>query len=167
MLAQSLRDFLDAHHVPYRVVAHAPRYTAQEVAAAAHVSGSRLAKAVLLRQIGRPRDFLLAVLPASEVVDLERLGRAVAHPVEVAREEELARLCSDFEPGATPPFGELTQTPVIADRCLAEQETITFPGGTHTALVEMRWHDFATLAQPRIVDCGRLPTAPEPSARMP
>jgi Ala-tRNA(Pro) deacylase len=161
-----LRSYLDNHRVAYRVLPHEPRFTAQETAAIAHVSGRRFAKVVLLE--GRDRaspEFMLAVLPANEEVDLDRLGRALARPVGLAEESDFTRLCPEFEAGAAPPFGELTHLPVLADQSLGHEATIVFNAGTHADLVEMRWDDFERLAKPWMVDCGRLAgtmMAPEP-----
>jgi len=44
MPAKLLKDFLDNHHVKYISIDHSPSFTAQEVAASAHVSGKQLAK---------------------------------------------------------------------------------------------------------------------------
>jgi hypothetical protein len=40
----SLREFLDRHNVSYIVMCHSPAYTAQGVAALAHIPGKELAK---------------------------------------------------------------------------------------------------------------------------
>lgn len=158
MVPQSLRNYLDARQVPYRVFAHAHSPTAQETAHAAHVSGRRLAKVVLMRRTASG-EFLVAVLPASERIDLARLGEALGEAVTVAEESEFQRLFPEFEAGAAPPLGELAGLPVVADACLARQDSILFNGGTHTDLIEMAWDDFAQLTAPRICDYGRLPGA--------
>jgi len=44
MPIKRLREYLDSHSVRYFVVSHSPAYTAQEIAAAAHVPGRELAK---------------------------------------------------------------------------------------------------------------------------
>lgn len=44
MPIKKLREYLDSHAVRYFVVSHSPAYTAQEIAAAAHVPGKELAK---------------------------------------------------------------------------------------------------------------------------
>ncbi len=163
MVSATLREFLDEHQVPYRVLSHEARFTAQETAAAAHVSGRLIAKVVLLETSdGQAPEYLLAAVPANEEVDLDRLGRAVGRPLGLARERDFERVCPKFDLGAAPPFGALTHLPIVVDSCLGRGGTIVFNGGTHTDLVEMRWDDFTRLEQPRIVECGRLPTAHAP-----
>src|SRR5262249_39072852 len=117
MVPPSLRTYLDDHRVAYRVLAHEARFTAQETAAAAHVSGRRFAKVVLLEgDYGGKPQFLLAVLPGHEEVDLDRLGQALGRPVQLAAESAFGRVCPEFEAGAAPPFSELAHVPVVADR---------------------------------------------------
>ena len=66
MPIRKLREFLDSHAVRYFVVSHSPAYTAQEIAAAAHVPGKELAKAVIVTLDGK---MAMVVLPASRQLD--------------------------------------------------------------------------------------------------
>ncbi len=157
MIADSVRRYLDSHHVSYRVHDHQPRFTAQETAQASHVSGRRIAKTVLL-QVGNGRpSFALAVLPANETVDLDRLSQKIGHPVEIANEDEFVRVFPGYDPGAAPPIAALARVavPIYVDACLARGDTIAFNGGTHTALVEMAWTQYERLTSPQLLDYGR------------
>ena len=40
------REFLDSHYVKYITISHSPAFTAQEIAASAHIPGRELAKTV-------------------------------------------------------------------------------------------------------------------------
>lgn len=153
VIPENLRQYLDEHHVAYRVIEHPARPTALETAEAAHVSGRRLAKTVLLAEQGGDGGYVLAILPADERVDLDRLGLALGRPVELASERDLELLFPGFELGAVPPLRELVHMDVVADACLAG-DRIAFNGGTHTDLVEMRWDDFRRLVGPRVIDIG-------------
>ena len=82
MPLQKLRDFLDSHNVKYVIIKHSPAFTAQEVAASAHIPGKELAKTVVVKLDG---TLAMAVLPASYQVDMEHLGQATnATAVELA-----------------------------------------------------------------------------------
>jgi len=152
MSPQAIRHYLDQKQVPFRVAEHPVRgVTAQEVAASAHVSGKRFAKSVVLRLRGQ---YVLAVLPADERVDLDRLSALCGDAVTLASEQECDQLFPECERGALPPLGELFRLPVVADEHLAHNEWICMSGGTHTDLIEMRWDDFQRLAHPQVVDCG-------------
>jgi Ala-tRNA(Pro) deacylase len=148
MIPEPIRKFLDERHVPFRLEHHPLRVTAQEVAASAHISGKRFAKVVVLRC----PQYVLAVLPADEKVDLERLGRLLAHPVELASEAEFAGRFPGCEPGAMPPFGDLYGMPVIVDGHLAQKDWIAFSAGTHTDVIEMQWTDFEQLTHPHVLE---------------
>src|SRR5215467_7234562 len=56
MPLSKLRSFLDSHNVKYLVISHSLAYTAQGVAALAHVSGKRLAKTVIV-ELATEREF--------------------------------------------------------------------------------------------------------------
>jgi Ala-tRNA(Pro) deacylase len=161
MIAESVRRVLATRGARYHVVPHEPRFSAQQTAQAAHVSGKHFAKAVLLRRSipdGLTR-YLLAVLPAHEEVNLEHLESVLGEPVKLAGEDEAARLFPDIELGALPPLGELAGLPVVADAGLRRAGWIVFHGGVLTDLVEMTWREYERLAMPIVVDLGRLPAA--------
>jgi len=144
-----LRCFLDAHNIKYMVVTHSVAYTAQGVAARAHVSGHKLAKTVMAKIDGR---LAMAVVPASFHVDLDLLHASVdARTVELATEREFKDAFPDCEAGAMPPFGNLYDMAVYADASLAENEEITFNAGTHYELIRMSWDDMVRLVRPKIV----------------
>lgn len=137
MPLSKIRDFLDTHYVKYMVISHSLAYTAQGIAALAHVSGKKMAKTVIVKI----DDVLaMAVVPASLHVDLDRLKiLAGAESVEIASEREFMDAFPDCETGAMPPFGNLYDMVMYADASLAENEEITFNAGTHRQLVRMAW----------------------------
>jgi Ala-tRNA(Pro) deacylase len=148
MPLSKLREFLDSHNVKYMVLSHSLAYTAQGVAALAHVSGKKLAKTVIVKI---DRILAMAVVPASDHVDLDRLRILTGtETVEVATEREFKDAFPDCETGAMPPFGNLYDMSVYADASLAENEEITFTAGTHRELVRMNWEDMARLVNPTV-----------------
>src|ERR1019366_4849389 len=62
-----VKTFLDANRVKYVTISHSKAYTAQGIAAIAHISGKELAKSVIVKLDGA---LAMAVLPASFQVDL-------------------------------------------------------------------------------------------------
>jgi len=67
MSISSLREYLDRHDIKYIVISHSPAFTAQGVAALAHIPGKELAKTVVIKM---DEKLVMAVLPASLQVDL-------------------------------------------------------------------------------------------------
>jgi len=150
MPMRKLAKFLDDQRVRYVRISHSPAYTAQEIAASAHVPGRELAKTVIVKTDGRMN---MIVLPASCQIDLEQLKRALgAHEVELASEDEFRGLFPECELGAMPPFGNLFGMSVIVSEELTEDDEIAFNAGSHTELVRMAYDDFARLVEPRVVD---------------
>lgn len=148
MPARQLSEFLDSQGVKYITIQHSPAYTAQEVAASAHISGNEMAKTVMVDVDGR---MAMAVLPAPSRLDLERLRDATgAKRVGLVGEREFERMFPDCERGAMPPFGNLYGMDVfVADR-LAEDEEIAFNAGSHTELVRLAYGDFERLVHPKV-----------------
>jgi Ala-tRNA(Pro) deacylase len=143
-----LRDFLDESGVAYQVLDHRQAFTAQEVAAAQHVSGKELAKVVMLRC---GDEFVMAVLRAPDRIDVEHVRTLLeASDVRLATEEEFAGLFPNCEPGAMPPFGNLYGLPVWVDEALAEDAEIVFNAGSHTQAVRMGYAEFAQLVKPKV-----------------
>ena len=149
MPAQQLKSFLDSNHVKYKTISHSPEYTAQEIAASAHIPGKELAKTVIVKVDG---EFAMAVLPASMHVSLASLKDAAGvGNTELASEDEFESLFPDCELGAMPPFGNLYDMPVFVAAELAEDDEIAFNAGSHTELVQLAYSDFDKLVHPRIV----------------
>jgi Ala-tRNA(Pro) deacylase len=97
----------------------------------------------------------MAVLPASEMIDLELLADAAfARQAELAEEEEFQDRFPDCQLGAMPPFGNLYGMDVYVADSLAEDAEIAFNAGSHTELVRMAYPDYARLVKPRILRFG-------------
>ncbi|HEU4588424.1 MAG TPA: YbaK/EbsC family protein [Gemmatimonadales bacterium] len=152
MPVERLRRFLDENRIKYVVITHSPAYTASEIARSAHISGRQMAKTVMVKLDGR---LAMAVLPASELVDLDLLADAAfAQRAEIAEEWEFADLFPDCEIGGMPPFGNLYGLDVYVADSLAEDDEIAFNAGLYTELVRMAYPDYARLVKPRILRFG-------------
>lgn len=148
-----LVEYLDQNDVRYVTQRHSKAFTAQEVAAAAHVPGRELAKPVMVKLDGR---LSMAVLPASHQVQLERLARETgASQAELAEEKEFEGVFPETELGAMPPFGNLYGVPVFVDPSLEEDEEIAFSAGTHSEVVRMSYEDYRRLVGPQVKRFGR------------
>ncbi len=146
---ERLESYLRAQGVRFEVAWHPLAYTAQEVAAAEHVSGYLVAKPVMARCGDR---FVMAVLAAPQRLDLSKLSAAVGEPCRLAEESEFAPLFPDCEVGAHPPFGNLYGLPVYVDRRLAEDPEIVFRCGSHRETMRVAYADFHRLVNPVVAD---------------
>jgi Ala-tRNA(Pro) deacylase len=140
-IAPTLQKHLD-RNVTYEVLTHDPTMSSTRTAQACHVSGERLAKAIVLRHDGR---YLLAVLPATHHVSLADLRTQVGDDVDLANEDEIKRLFPDCALGAIPPIGEAYELDVIVDDSIQAQPDVYLEGGDHTTLVHMDQAQFARL----------------------
>jgi Ala-tRNA(Pro) deacylase len=149
-----VQGFLEGSRIPYEVVAHSQAFTAQGVAHVSHVSGWQVAKVVIVRPpTGAP---LMAVLPASCRVDLERLEAASgAARLSLAPEFEVHDAFPDCETGAMPPFGNLYGLRVFVDAHLAREPELLFQAGNHREAVRMRWADFERAVRPVVAEFCR------------
>jgi Ala-tRNA(Pro) deacylase len=149
MPTKKLKEFLDSERVKYVTVSHSPAYTAQEIAASAHVRGKDMAKTVMVTLDGR---MAMAVLPASRKVGFDLLREASGtENVQLASERAFSDMFPGCEVGAMPPFGNLYGMDVYVSRMLAEDAEIAFNAGSHTELVRMAYEDFVRLVNPKVV----------------
>ena len=148
MPLQKLKEFLDTNGVKYVTIQHSPAFTAQEIAASAHVPGKELAKTVMVRIDDK---MAMAVVPASFKVNFELLCEAAgAERVELAGEAEFQDMFPGCEVGAMPPFGNLYEMDVYVSQTLAEDEEIAFNAGSHTELMRLAYQDFQRLVKPKV-----------------
>src|SRR5690606_18367253 len=95
MPATKMRQFLDRHGIRYVTIKHSPAFTAQEVAASAHVSGRDFAKTVIVMMDGR---MAMVVLPAGRRIDLADLQDLLDKPdLRLATEAEFREAFPDCE----------------------------------------------------------------------
>ncbi|MCI0400357.1 MAG: YbaK/EbsC family protein [Gammaproteobacteria bacterium] len=154
MPVKKLKQFLDKNKIKYVAIKHSPMYTAQEIAASAHIPGKELAKTVIVKLDGK---LAMAVLPASYRVNLGQLKKATgAKTVELASEQEFTDLFPECELGAMPPFGNLYDMDVYVAERLAEDEEIAFNAGTHTELLRLAYKDFERLVAPKVIAFAAL-----------
>lgn len=149
MPVKKLKEFLDKERIKYVSIIHSTAYTAQEVAASAHITGKELAKTVIVLLDG---EMAMAVLPANRKIVSQDLREVTgADQVKFASEEEFKQNFPDCETGAMPPFGNLYGMAVYAAASLAENEEIAFNAGSHTEVIKLAYKDFERLVKPKVV----------------
>jgi Ala-tRNA(Pro) deacylase len=131
------------HFVHGRVIA------AQRLAAAEHVPGSRVAKAVVLSVDGR---LALAVVAAQAHVNAAALEDALrAREVHLVPESRFAERFWPCEPGAEPPLS-LFGVPLYVDAALAREPWLLMRGGTHEDAIQVDTDDWLLSEHARIVE---------------
>lgn len=141
-IANRLEAHLKSHSIDYELVPHPHTESSMVTAAAAHVPGDRLAKAVIVRD---GDDYLMVVVPSDYRVHLGALHRNLGRNVGLATEPELTRLCPDCDEGAVPPVGEAYGLKAMVEKGLLEQPEVYFEAGDHEHLVKMTGSNFRAL----------------------
>lgn len=141
-IATKLEAHLKARSLEYDLIQHPHTESSMVTAAAAHVSGDRLAKAVIVKD---GDDFLMVVVPSDYHVHLGGLHRKLGRDVGLATETELAGLFPDCDEGAAPPVGGAYGLKAMVDKGLLDQPEVYFEAGDHEHLVRMSGASFRAL----------------------
>ena len=152
-----IKEFSNQHNIKYIIIKHSSAFTAQEIAANAHISGKELAKTVMIKFDGK---MAMAVLPASYKISFDDLKEVLGvEKVRLAYEQEFMDKFPDCEVGAMPPFGNLYGIEVYVAESLADDEEIAFNACSHTELIRMNYKDFEELVKPKRMKFSELSKA--------
>ncbi len=136
--------------IHFDVHRHAHTAFSQATAQEAHVPGDRLAKAVLLQDENGP---VMAVLPATHAVDLNRVSELLGRDLELMREQRLSTVFDDCEPGAVPATGPAYHVTTVVSDALVGEAVFFFEGGAHENLVRVLGADFRHLMKDAKLGC--------------
>jgi Ala-tRNA(Pro) deacylase len=146
----AVTEFLEREGVPYEVVEHEPTQTAAAEARAAGVPAADVAKTVVLRD---QEGLRLAVIPASERLDLHKAKEALrSRGLRLVTEQEMAEEFDAVEVGAVPPFGSMFNALELLDERLLEHDRVLCSGGDHEHAVLVDPRDVVRAAEARVAD---------------
>lgn len=147
----TVRGFLDERDVAYELVEHAQRFTAAAEARAAGVEPHDAAKEVVLKHEG---GYVLAVVPASERLDIHKARKALDEEVDLrlATEDEIAADFPQFELGALPPFAPMFGALQIVDRRLLDHAQVLCNGGDHRHSLRVDPNDLVRIGDAKVAD---------------
>lgn len=152
-ISPTLKKYLEKENIAYQWIHHPEEFEASKIAAQQHIPGHQMVKSVLVKADGQ---YVLCVLPATYLVDLEKLKKHLkSKDVKLASETEIAKLFPDFEVGAEPPFGNLYGLQVFSDSHVEDNDDIVFNAGTHTDIIRMKLKDFMRVTKPMRADFGK------------
>jgi Ala-tRNA(Pro) deacylase len=127
MIPSIVESDLRRHYRSYEHHVHASAATAQALAAAEQVSGARVAKLVVVKLDG---ELAIAVIAATDRLDVRPLEEATGARVRLAQEREFADRFPPCELGAEPPLA-MFGLPIYVDDKLLREDTLVIPAGTH------------------------------------
>lgn len=152
MATEPMTVVLDQAGVTYELLPHAHTERAADEARALGLTASEVAKTLIVTS---PEGNMRAVLPASERIDLRKLGELHGESrkdVHLATEDALRRDYPEFELGAVPPMGGAHGDRVILDTRLAELDTIVLEAGSHDESIRIPTNELIRLTQAQIAD---------------
>lgn len=141
-IAPTLHRYLAAENIQYNEIPHDLTMSSTRTAEACHISGDRLAKAVVLRHDG---GYTLAVVPASHHLKLPDLRERLGENIEMANETEINRLFADCAHGAVPAVGRCYGLDLIVDDSIEAQPEVYIEAGDHETLLHLSHAQFARL----------------------
>lgn len=141
-IANRLQAYISGQGVAWDPVTHQASSTCMEAAHIARIPPDRVAKAVVLRGNS---GYLMAVIPASQQLNVRKLGDVVADELALVGEATLGELFADCKPGAVPPVGAAYGIRTLWDEDLGSRAEVYFEAGDHQTLVHMNGADFGKL----------------------
>ncbi len=158
MILKELKEYLDSNNVKYIGISHSQAFTAEDIAATAHIPIKELAKTVMVKVDG---NIIMTVIPACEMVSFKKLKKILgANKVELAEEDDFKNAFSTCELGAMPPFGNLYNVEVLVASSLTQDKIIAFNAGNHRELIKLEYLDFERLVKPKIMDFSIMKRSP-------
>jgi len=129
-----MERFLDAHHIPFDLVAHPRSQTSAETARLAGVPADRIAKGVLLN--GDDCQ-MVAMIPADQEIHLGRLGLDLGVEVSLADEASVSALFSECDPGVVPGLPNAWGVEMVWDDALLAKSDVYLEAGDHERLLHI------------------------------
>jgi Ala-tRNA(Pro) deacylase len=143
-VAMTVQEYLESRAIHFEVIAHSHTDSAMRAAQAAHIPGDQMAKPVLL---GDDSSYLLAVVPATHRLDLDRLNQLTARSLVIMNEDEMEVAFSDCDRGALPAIGEPYGIDTVVDTALLKAEDVYFEFGDHEHLIHLKGDEFRKLTE--------------------
>jgi Ala-tRNA(Pro) deacylase len=136
MIPTLIEAHLRKHHRDFEHRTHDTAMTAQDLAAADHVTGYRVAKPVVVKVGG---ELAIAVVSAAEKVSLGVLEEATGSQAELVSETEFAPRFSPCEAGAEPALAVFGMQ-IFADEKFLHSDRVLMQAGTHEDSILLDTH---------------------------
>lgn len=151
---QKIIDILNSHSVWYETFEHEPVLTSKQ--ASTIRDGYTLnqgAKALIVRVkvTNSNKYFAMLVLPGDKKFDANKVKKILsAKDVRFATEVEVSQITNGVKTGGVPPFGNLFNLEVIADKSLFENKKIIFNVGDRAFSIAMNSNDYLIIVKPDV-----------------
>lgn len=139
-IAKCLLKCLDEAKIKYKPIKHKTVYTAHDIAATLKAKLSEVAKTV---HIVADKKHIIVVLPASHLLDINRLKKLLkAKKVEIAKEKLMTKIFK-MKKGAVVPLQNLHKdTEILVDKAFTRAKRVVMSAGTFEDSLEIKTKDF-------------------------
>jgi HD-like signal output (HDOD) protein/prolyl-tRNA editing enzyme YbaK/EbsC (Cys-tRNA(Pro) deacylase) len=142
LVPAEIQRYLQEKGVQYTLLSHIPCNNLLEKARILGIPEGQLIRVVIL---GDAAGQLMAILPASHLMDFNTLCRDLNRELEPIALKKLKTIFSHCAEGAYPPLAELYHLESIIDNSLNEQETLYFEPGSNEVLIKIEKSEFAKI----------------------
>ncbi|SOD81403.1 YbaK/EbsC family protein [Streptomyces sp. Ag109_G2-15] len=149
---QHLISLLDASHVDYRLIDHAPEGATEDVSALRGHPVSQAAKCIVLRVKvdRRTTRHVLAVVPGDRRVDLDAVRALFEARYVGFSDADTAERLARSVPGTVLPFSFDPELELVADPDVVAQPWLYFNAARLDRSLCLTGTDYARLAEPRV-----------------
>ncbi|MBI2381103.1 MAG: HDOD domain-containing protein [Gammaproteobacteria bacterium] len=133
---------LQEQGINYELIPLAPAHSFLEAAERAGVPQEQLVRTVLLEAGG---DLLMALLPASHLLDFSTLATSLRQDLSLANDGRLERVFQGCDPGCRSPLPELFNMQAVVDTSLLGGESVYIEPGSRDCLLKLKQADFTQL----------------------
>lgn len=144
-------EYLEGAGVAFQILEHPHTSSAFADGRATHHLPHSVGKTVVLRD---QAGYVLAVVPASERLDLRKLRDALGatRKLQLVDEAEMGHEFPDFDVGAIPPVGAALPFAEVVDRQLLEEDRIVCASGDHMHSIVIDPRDLVAVAGAKVAD---------------
>jgi len=157
-ITKEITDLLGKNGCWFETFVHEPVRTSEEAAKVRNgYSLKQGAKALIVRfkNPSGEKKFVMVVMSGDLKFDKRKLKNFLGvKDLSLAAEDEVEDITRGVKIGGVPPFGNLFNLEVLADKSLFENEKIIFNAGDRCFSVAMKSDDYKNLVKPTICDIG-------------
>ena len=156
-VAKNVQDYLCRAGARYDVYPHTQTENFFHAADECQISPDDIVKGVVMED--EDQQLLMALLPATNKVNVSRLSRLLNRHLHLVPLERLSELFPDCYNDAVPPLGQAYRMDVIWDDELLEKENVYFDEGDHAGFLHMSGLGFVSLLnnEPHCSFSDRMP----------
>lgn len=155
-VVEKIKSLLKENNIDFETFEHEPVRTSEEAAKVrTGYSLEQGAKALIIRAKVSNQDkrFVMVVVPGDKRFDNQKLKKFLGvKDIRFATEEEVGEITKGILPGGVPPFGNLFNLEVFADKSLFDHQKIIFNAGDKRFSVGMESADYQRIVKPHIYD---------------